>query len=72
MDGSGETDRADEVTARELEILDLVAEGLTNAEVARRLWVTEGTVKFHLSRIYRKIGARNRTAAARWVREQPR
>ena len=35
--------------------------------MAKHLWVTEQTIKFHLSNIYRKIGIRNRTAASRWA-----
>jgi DNA-binding NarL/FixJ family response regulator len=58
--------RAD-LTAREVEILQLVAEGLSNGEMARRLWVTEQTVKFHLSNIYRKLDVSNRTQAGRWA-----
>ena len=58
--------RAD-LTARELEILQLVSEGLSNSEMARRLWVTEQTVKFHLSNIYRKLDVSNRTQASRWA-----
>ena len=54
-----------DLTARELEILQLVSEGLSNSEMARRLWVTEQTVKFHLSNIYSKLGVANRTAASR-------
>jgi DNA-binding NarL/FixJ family response regulator len=53
------------LTPREREILRLVAEGGSNAELGRRLWVTEQTVKFHLSNIYRKLGVSNRTQAAR-------
>jgi len=53
------------LTRREQEILALVAEGLSNSETAKRLWVTEQTVKFHLSNIYRKLGVSNRTAATR-------
>ena len=56
-----------DLTARELEILQLVAEGLSNSEMARRLWVTEQTVKFHLSNIYRKLDVANRTQASRWA-----
>ena len=55
------------MTRRELEILKLVAEGQPNATVARKLWVTEQTVKFHLSNIYRKLGVANRTEAGRWA-----
>ena len=60
------------LTRRELEILTLVADGLPNAEIARRLWIMEQTVKFHLSNIYRKLGVSNRTQASRWaVLQQP-
>jgi DNA-binding NarL/FixJ family response regulator len=64
------------LTRRELEILRLVAEGHSNAELARTLWVTEQTIKFHLSNIYRKLEVANRTEASRWaqlhgVLEQP-
>jgi DNA-binding NarL/FixJ family response regulator len=38
--------------------------------VARKLWVTEQTVKFHLSNIYRKLGVSNRTAASRWAHDR--
>jgi len=57
------------LTKRELEILRLIAEGLTNRQAARTLWVTEQTIKFHLSNIYRKLGVSNRTEASRWVHE---
>lgn len=55
------------LTRRELEILRLVAEGHSNAQLARMLWVTEQTVKFHLSNIYRKLEVANRTEASRWA-----
>jgi DNA-binding NarL/FixJ family response regulator len=55
------------LTRRELEILQLVAEGHSNSELARMLWVTEQTVKFHLSNIYRKLNVSNRTEASRWA-----
>jgi NarL family two-component system response regulator LiaR len=58
---------APELTRREHEILQLVAEGHSNAQLARRLWVTEQTVKFHLSNIYRKLDVANRTEASRWA-----
>jgi DNA-binding NarL/FixJ family response regulator len=61
------TGEESELTRRELEILALVAEGHSNAALGRKLWVTEQTVKFHLSNIYRKLGVHNRTAAARWA-----
>ena len=56
-----------ELTRRELEILRLVAEGHSNSQLARMLWVTEQTVKFHLSNIYRKLNVANRTEASRWA-----
>ena len=55
------------LSGRELEVLKLVAGGATNGEIARKLWVTEQTVKFHLSNIYRKIGVANRTEASRYA-----
>ena len=55
------------LTARELEILRLAAEGYTNGKIAQELWVTEQTVKFHLSNTYRKIGVANRTEASRYA-----
>jgi DNA-binding NarL/FixJ family response regulator len=53
------------LTEREIETVRLVANGLSNAEVARRLLVTEQTVKFHLSNIFRKLNVSNRTQATR-------
>ncbi len=55
------------LTARELEILRAVAKGHTNARIGRELWVTEQTVKFHLSKVYRKLGVANRTEASRYA-----
>ncbi len=55
------------LTDRELEILCLVAEGQTNSRIAGQLWVTEQTVKFHLSNTYRKLGVANRTEASRYA-----
>ncbi len=60
-------EETDILTRRELEILRLVAEGHANAQMARMLWVTEQTVKFHLSNIYRKLDVANRTEASRWA-----
>jgi len=65
-EAEGSPDRAP-LTARELEILRAVAEGHTNARIGRQLWVTEQTVKFHLSNIYRKLGVSNRTEASRYA-----
>jgi DNA-binding NarL/FixJ family response regulator len=55
------------LTPRELEILRLVAGGASNARIARQLWVTEQTVKFHLSNVYRKLGVSNRTEASHYA-----
>jgi DNA-binding CsgD family transcriptional regulator len=55
------------LTTRELETLRWVAQGRTNAWIARKLWVTEQTVKFHLSNIYRKLGVANRTEASHYA-----
>jgi DNA-binding NarL/FixJ family response regulator len=62
-----EDDERVTLTRREREILALVAEGHSNRELARMLWVTEQTVKFHLSNIYRKLDVSNRTEASRWA-----
>ncbi|GLY69107.1 response regulator [Amycolatopsis taiwanensis] len=51
------------LTRREIEVLVLVAEGLSNQAIGQRLHLTEGTVKSHLSRIYTKLGVDSRTAA---------
>jgi DNA-binding NarL/FixJ family response regulator len=58
---------APELTRREIEILRLVAEGHSNSHLAEMLWVTEQTIKFHLSNIYRKLDVANRTEAGRWA-----
>ena len=70
VDGTATVDAHEAVgvlTKREREILRLVAEGHSNSQLARMLWVTEQTVKFHLSNIYRKLGVANRTEASRWA-----
>ena len=51
------------VTPRELEVLGLVADGLSTREIASRLWVTEETVKTHVRRLHDRLGARTRAHA---------
>jgi len=58
---------ASRLTSRELETLSWVAQGYTNGWTARKLWVTEQTVKFHLTNIYRKLGVANRTEASHYA-----
>ena len=59
----------DPLSERELEVLDLLASGRTNSEVARDLFVSVGTVKSHTGNIYRKLGAKNRAEALARARE---
>jgi DNA-binding NarL/FixJ family response regulator len=57
-------------TPREAAVLEAVARGLPNKAIARELQITERTVKFHLTTVYRKLGVSNRTEAARWALTQ--
>ena len=57
-----------DLTAREREIIELVAEGKTNAQIAAQLWVAPSTVKKHLEHVYEKLGVGGRTAAATLAR----
>jgi DNA-binding NarL/FixJ family response regulator len=59
--------RAAGLTDRELMIMKAVSRGLSNQAIGKELWVTEQTVKFHLTNVYRKLGVTNRTEAARWA-----
>ena len=54
---------AETLTAREIEILELVAEGARNKEIAKELWITEMTIKTHMTHIFEKLGVNDRTAA---------
>jgi len=57
------------ITPRELEILELIAQGLSNREIAEKLFVSENTVKTHSSRVFNKLGAKRRTQAVQFGKE---
>jgi NarL family two-component system response regulator LiaR len=57
------------ITRRELEILELIAQGLSNREIAAKLYVSENTVKTHSSRVFHKLGAKRRTQAVQLGKE---
>jgi DNA-binding CsgD family transcriptional regulator len=57
------------ITPRELEILDLIAQGLSNREIAEKLFVSENTVKTHSSRLFDKLSAKRRTQAVQIGKE---
>jgi DNA-binding NarL/FixJ family response regulator len=67
-DGSAD-DGAPELTERETAILSAAANGLTTKAIGKELWVSEHTVKFHLTNIYRKLGVSNRSGAIRYAFE---
>jgi DNA-binding CsgD family transcriptional regulator len=58
------------ITPRELEILELIAQGMSNREIAEKLFVSENTVKTHSSRVFHKLGAKRRTQAVQLGKEQ--
>jgi DNA-binding NarL/FixJ family response regulator len=64
-----ETSRAElpGLSGREVEVLQGVARGLSNRAIARELWLSDQTVKFHLHNVYRKLGVSNRTEAAKYA-----
>ncbi|MCA1702019.1 MAG: helix-turn-helix transcriptional regulator [Actinobacteria bacterium] len=64
-DGSG---NLGDLSTRQREILELVAEGLSNGQIAKRLFLTESTIKQHLRGAYKILGVRNRAQAVRLVR----
>jgi DNA-binding CsgD family transcriptional regulator len=59
------------LTAREVQVLELVAQGLTNAEIAAALVLSQGTIRAHLEHIFAKLDVHTRTAAAAWLRDLP-
>ncbi len=59
----------DTLSARELQVLRLVAQGLANKQIARRLEIAERTVKVHVGNVFRRIGVSDRTSAALWARD---
>jgi DNA-binding NarL/FixJ family response regulator len=69
-DPSSRAAKAAGLTERELAILTALARGMSNAAIAKQLWVAQQTVKFHLTNIYRKLGVANRTEAARYAYQQ--
>ena len=71
VDGAGTDDgtAGPLLTERETTILSAVADGLTTKAISKELWVSEHTVKFHLTNIYRKLGVTNRSGAVRYALE---
>jgi DNA-binding NarL/FixJ family response regulator len=67
--GQNENPNVGDLSARQREILEMVVEGLSNAEIAGRLYLSESTIKQHLRAVYKELGVRNRTQAAKTMRE---
>jgi DNA-binding NarL/FixJ family response regulator len=69
IDAQQASQPADELSAREEEVLRLVAAGMANKQVARRLGISERTVKAHLTNVFKRLGVTDRTQAALWAQE---
>ncbi len=69
LDEKRDRPTARELSAREEEVLRLVVGGLANKQIARRLGITERTVKAHLTSVFNRIGVQDRTQAALWARD---
>jgi DNA-binding NarL/FixJ family response regulator len=67
-----ENPKIGDISARQREILEMAVEGLSNAEIARRLFLSDSTIKQHLRSAYKVLGVHNRTQAAKTMREQAR
>jgi DNA-binding NarL/FixJ family response regulator len=67
-----ENPKIGDLSARQREVLKLLAEGLSNAEIAERLYLSESTIKQHLRGVYKVLGVRNRTEAAKTMRDHLR
>lgn len=70
LPGQQQTPVADLLSDREKQVLRLAAQGLANKQIARRLGISESTVKVHIGSVFRTIGVRDRTSAALWAREK--
>jgi DNA-binding NarL/FixJ family response regulator len=64
-----ENPKLGDLTARGREIMEMVVEGSSNAQIAGRLYLSESTIKQHLRAVYKELGVRNRTQAAKLMRE---
>ena len=65
-------DRAEDLSPRQREVLEYVVEGLSNAEIAGRMYLSESTIKQHLRAAYKLLGVRNRTEAAKMIKNHAR
>lgn len=68
MTGGGVTANLDTLSSRQWEVLKLAADGLSNAQIGERLYLSESTVKQHLRSVYKLLGVKNRNEAARLAR----